>query len=155
MNSNIRCLFVLLCFSAGCMSQSKMHTSSRSAPAVGEKRQTDEEPPNPATLPPDPCEKEKASSKDSTGDIVILGTVSKIYISPLRESELNWVVQCSVDKVVSGSLPHKTFSFRIHSPSKSGLEAGKQYTINIEETANGYTVDQYQWSRGPGCSNPR
>jgi len=79
------------------------------------------------------------------GDLVFLGTVAEMTSSPLPQSRLGWVVQCEVDRVVSGTFPGKTFSFRIHSPSKSGLEVGKQYTITATRTPDGFHVDQHQW----------
>ncbi len=80
-------------------------------------------------------------------DLVFLGTVEKVEASPLPQSTLNWIIYCRVDKILSGDLPNKTFSFRVHSPVKSGLEVGKQYKIKATRTIDGYTVDQYQWKK--------
>ena len=84
-------------------------------------------------------------SKMTDDDLVFLGTVEKLDASPLQQSELDWVVKCRVDKILAGEFSGKAFSFRIHSPSKSGLEVGKQYKIEAKQTDDGYTVDQYQW----------
>jgi len=84
-----------------------------------------------------------AGEEDSL--VIFLGTVQNIVISPLEKCLDNYVVQCRVDKILSGDIACKTFSFRIHSPTQSGLEIGKQYTIVATRTAEGFVVDQYQW----------
>jgi hypothetical protein len=86
-------------------------------------------------------------SKVTDDHLVFLGTVEKLDTSPLPQSTLNWVVQCRVDKIVTGQFSGKTFSFRIHSPARSGLEVGKQYKIVAKRTAEGFAVDQYQWMK--------
>jgi hypothetical protein len=79
--------------------------------------------------------------------LVFLGTVEKLEASPLTYSTENWIIHCRVDQVLSGDFSRKMFSFRVHSPSKSGLEVGKQYKIEAKRTAEGYTIDQYQWRK--------
>ncbi len=81
------------------------------------------------------------------GDLVFLGTVEKLDAFPLPQSRLNWVVQCRVDKIVAGDFLGKTFSFRVHSPARSGLEVGKQYKIIAKRIPEGFAVDQYQWMK--------
>jgi hypothetical protein len=88
-----------------------------------------------------------AISHAAEADLVFLGTIEKVEASPLPQSSLNWIVHCRVDKVLSGNFANKTFSFRVHSPTKSGLEEGKQYKIKARRTTDGYTVDQYQWGK--------
>jgi len=78
-------------------------------------------------------------------DLVFVGTVQSIESSTLLQSRANWVVTFRVDKIESGNYGGKTFSFRIHSASKSGLETGKQYIVEANRTDAGYEVDQYQW----------
>jgi hypothetical protein len=41
-----------------------------------------------------------------------------------------------------------TFSIRIHSPAESGLEIGKQYSVQAKWNGAGYDVDQLQWMKG-------
>ena len=55
-------------------------------------------------------------------DLVFEGTVEKIEISPLKRSLDNWIVTFQVNKVLSGDFKGKRFSFRIHSPIRSGLK---------------------------------
>ena len=81
----------------------------------------------------------------SNPDLVFLGTVESIQASPVSQSLANWVVTFRIDRVESGDFYGKTFSFRIHSARKSGLEAGKQYVVEATKTETGYAVYQYQW----------
>ena len=81
----------------------------------------------------------------SKPDLVFLGTVQSIESSTIPQSRANWVVTFRVDRIQSGEFGGKTFSFRIHSPSKSGLETGRQYVVEATRTTTGYAVDQYQW----------
>jgi hypothetical protein len=83
------------------------------------------------------------------GKLVFEGTVSSIEIVPLPESLKNFVVTMWVDRVVKGEFKNKTFQFRIHSPSLSGLKVGEKYTVEAKRTKDGYTVDQYQWREEP------
>lgn len=83
--------------------------------------------------------------KSTKPDLVFVGTVESIEASPLPQSLANWVVTFRVDRIESGNFGGTTFSFRIHSPVKSGLEVGKQYLVEATRTDAGYTVDQYQW----------
>ena len=86
----------------------------------------------------------KVNPKDK---LVFMGTMLKAENSPLHQSRKNWIVIFRVDKVISGKFTGKQFSFRIHSPSKSGLEKGKQYKVEAELIEEGYNVDQYQWMK--------
>lgn len=92
-------------------------------------------------------------SKMTVDDLVFLGTVEKLDASPMPQSKSDWVVQCRVDTILAGEFSGKAFSFRIHSPSKSGLEVGKQYKIEAKRTVDGYTVDHYQWT-GKALNKP-
>jgi hypothetical protein len=52
-----------------------------------------------------------------------------------------------IDRVESGDFDGKTFSFRIHSPTLSRLQTGKQYVVEATRTDAGYVVDQNQWTK--------
>ena len=80
-------------------------------------------------------------------DLVFVGTIEKIEISPLEHSLANWAVTFQVEKVLRGDFDGKISSFRVHSPSLSGLEVGKKYTVAAEKTESGYTINQHQWRR--------
>jgi hypothetical protein len=77
--------------------------------------------------------------------LIFLGTVESIEASPIPQSLAEWVVTFRVDRIERGDFAEKTFSIRIHSPAKSGLEAGKQYVVEARRTPTGYEVDQHQW----------
>lgn len=89
-----------------------------------------------------------AAPTKAKADLVFLGTVESIEVSSLPQSQSNWIVTFRIERVESGEFGEKTFSFRIHSPSKSGLETGKQYSVEATKTDTGYFVDQYQWLNG-------
>ena len=88
-----------------------------------------------------------AGATKSKADLVFLGTVQSIESSTVPQSQANWVVTFRVDSIRSGELGGKTFALRVHSPSKSGLETGKQYVVEATRTTTGYAVDQYQWMK--------
>jgi hypothetical protein len=89
-----------------------------------------------------------AAPKTAAPDLVFLGTVQSIEAAPRPQARPNWVVTFRVDAVQVGTFSGTTFSFRIHSPVKSGLEQGKQYVVKATRTAGGYEVDPYQWVIG-------
>lgn len=107
-------------------------------------------------------ENERSSAATDDGPLVFEGTVATIEISPLPESLRNFIIIMRVDRVVQGQFSGKTFQFRIHSPSLSGLKVGKTYTVEAKRTADGYTVDEFQWmererlkaSKPPGGPKP-
>ncbi len=66
-----------------------------------------------------------AGPRAAGDELVFMGTVEKLESAPLEQSNLDWVVRCRVDRIVSGEFSGKAFSFRVHSSSKSGLEVGK------------------------------
>ena len=78
-------------------------------------------------------------------DLVFLGTVTEIKPISIPNSRIRWMVTATVDRVLSGQFSEKTFSFGIHSPTKSGLAVGKQYEIRATWTGQGYAVDELQW----------
>ncbi len=88
------------------------------------------------------------SQKDpeATPDLVLLGTVTDLEPAPLSNSPKNWVVTVSVEEVLSGQFDGSTFAFRVHSPSRAGLEVGSQYRILAKRIDQGYLVDEHQWN---------
>ena len=79
-------------------------------------------------------------------ELVFRGRVEEIEISTLPPPALKeWVVTFAVDRVEHGEFPGRKFSFRVHSPSRSGLEKGRSYQVRAEWTEDGYTVDEFQW----------
>jgi hypothetical protein len=99
---------------------------------------------------PVPKENEVKTVATPTVDLIFLGTIETIENSPLENSTTNWVVTFKVDRVLSGEFENRSFAFRIHSPSMSGLDVGKQYKVEAQKTSSGYEVDQYQWIKRSG-----
>ena len=44
-------------------------------------------------------------------------------------SRRNWGVTVQVERVKAGKYTDPTFTFRVHSPARAGLEVGVRYTI--------------------------
>jgi hypothetical protein len=84
------------------------------------------------------------------GDLEFIGTVTKIYPLASVRSRKNWAVVTHVDKVVSGDFSGTTFTFAIHSPTLSGLQVGRTYTIKATWIEKGYVVDELQWMKTNG-----
>lgn len=80
-----------------------------------------------------------------TKDLVVVGTVTKIYPTAEARSLRNWAVVANVDRVVSGEFSGTSFTFVVHSPARAGLQVGRTYTIEATRTAEGYVVDEAQW----------
>ncbi len=84
------------------------------------------------------------------GDLEFIGTVTKIYPLASIRSRKNWAIVTHVDRVVSGDFAGTTFTFAIHSPTQSGLQVGRTYTIKAKWIDNGYVVDELQWMKTNG-----
>ena len=91
------------------------------------------------------CSRQESVQANRKPDLVFRGTVESIQGDPLPQSLANWIVRFRVEEVLLGDFGGKTFAFRIHSPAMSGLEVGKQYTVEAIRTVDGYSVDQDQW----------
>jgi hypothetical protein len=99
--------------------------------------------------------KNTITGKKPEGTILVFtGTVIDIQVSPLRQSTLNWVVTMRVDQISQGEFSGSQFSFRIHSPTQSGLIMGQTYRVEAKRTSEGYTVDQNQWTKQIAPSQP-
>ncbi len=85
------------------------------------------------------------------GDLTVRAVVEQIeYASVGRAGAfLDWIVRTRVLEIIAGEFAGEQFSFRIHSPSRSGLEVGVTFTIRAEWTGTGYRVDEHQWSGAP------
>jgi len=79
-------------------------------------------------------------------NLVFVGTVVSIEASPLLRSSAKYIVTFNVEKVESGKLGGKTFSFPVHNPAQSGLQVGRRYVVRATKTEKGYYIDQYQWA---------
>jgi hypothetical protein len=77
--------------------------------------------------------------------LVFEGTV--ISIGTIENDLKRWLITVTVTKVLSGEFFGSTFEFVVHSPSRSGLEKGRSYTIEAVWNGKSYTVDENQWRR--------
>src|SRR5258708_38723535 len=82
------------------------------------------------------------SSADLPKDLVLIGTVTKIYPFASPIVRRSWAVRAHVDRVVSGTFSGTTFTFTVHSPAQAGLRVGRAYTIKAHWTIEGYVVDE-------------
>jgi hypothetical protein len=73
-------------------------------------------------------------------DLILRAKVTKIFISPLPRSHLNFVIQTRVLRVLKGRFTGKRFDFRVHSPTKSNLRVGYTITIEAYRVPGGYRV---------------
>jgi hypothetical protein len=89
------------------------------------------------------------------GDLVFRATVESIECSPIgiHGAFLDWIVRTRVEAVVSGDFTGEHFAFRVHSPSRAGLEIGKTCTVHATWTGDGYLVDEHQWRGAPHRSS--
>lgn len=84
-------------------------------------------------------------------DLVLRVTILAIECSPLgaRGRFLDWIVKTKIEQVISGDNRGTHFAFRVHSPSRAGLEVGKGCTLTARAVEGGHTVDENQWSGAP------
>lgn len=86
------------------------------------------------------AQKEIVMVKESNNEVeetVLQGTV--IGIRPAQGQHLHqkWCVTLQVDSIVVGYYTEQTFSFSVHSPTKSGIVIGGQYMIHTVQIQNG------------------
>ena len=80
-------------------------------------------------------------------DLTFRAVIESLEVAPLadRRVRLDWVVRTRVLEVIAGEFHGQRFDFRVHSPSRSGLEVGATHTIHATWTGDGYLVDENQW----------
>jgi hypothetical protein len=80
-------------------------------------------------------------------DLTFRAVIESIEVAPLadRRVQKDWVVRTRVLEVTAGEFRGARFDFRVHSPSRSGLEVGATRTIHATWTGDGYLVDDDQW----------
>ncbi len=82
------------------------------------------------------------SVEPKTYDLILVGTVTKLYVTGAARTLKRWAVVTRVDGVVSGEFDGKTFTFTVHSPAQAGLRVGGAYVIKANKTGGGYVVDE-------------
>lgn len=78
-------------------------------------------------------------------ELVLSGTITSIEPFAAADRRHRWAVTLEVDEVLVGRFDHATFSFLVHSPSKSGLELGARREVRAVWVGEGYAVDELQW----------
>ena len=86
---------------------------------------------------------------DVAGDLVFRAHIESIECAPLRGARLDWIIRTRVEQVIVGTFNHESFEFRVHSPSRAGLNAGMRCTITASWTGDGYVVDEDQFCGAP------
>lgn len=84
-------------------------------------------------------------------DLTVRAVVEQVEGASLGRAGafLDWIVRTRVLEIIAGDFVSEQFSFRVHSPSRSGLEVGVTCTIHAKWTGSGYCVDEHQWSGTP------
>jgi hypothetical protein len=82
--------------------------------------------------------------------LVFRAVIEAIDCAPvgIRGAFRDWIVRTRIEHVTSGEFTGTHFEFRVHSPSRSGLEVGQTVTVEAKPTPEGFTVDEDQWMRG-------
>ena len=75
-------------------------------------------------------------------DLVLVGTVTKLYSAAAPRRRRRWAVAARVDRVVSGEFSGASFTFAVHSPALAGLRLNQTYIIKANKTDAGYVVDE-------------
>lgn len=80
-------------------------------------------------------------------DLTFRAVIEDLEVAPLANHRvrLDWVVRTRVLHVIAGELDGQRFDFRVHSPSRAGLEVGATHTIHATWTGDGYLVDEFQF----------
>ncbi|HKR00626.1 MAG TPA: hypothetical protein VJT09_08125 [Pyrinomonadaceae bacterium] len=87
----------------------------------------------------------QAESSDAglkADELVLVGTVTKIYPLSTPRRRRAWAIVTRVDSVVSGEFSGGTFTFTVHSPSRAGLQVNRAYVIKATRTGDGYVVNE-------------
>jgi hypothetical protein len=80
-----------------------------------------------------------------TEKIVLRGTVIEVRPQRGPHPHQRWVAVLEIDRVVAGRFSDRTFAFRIHSPTKSGIAVGGRYELHVARSASGeYAVDRIE-----------
>jgi hypothetical protein len=84
-------------------------------------------------------------------DLTFRATIEKIEVSTVGKAGafLDWIIHTRVLEVISGDFTGERFAFRVHSPSRAGLEVGITCTIVATRVGDGYRVDENQWHGAP------
>ena len=87
-------------------------------------------------------------------DLMLVGTVTKLYPVAAPRSRRRWAVVARVDSVASGEFSGATFTFTVHSPALAGLRVNRAYVVKATKTDGGYLVDELALEEVRGRKKP-
>ena len=87
-------------------------------------------------------------------ELVLVGTVTKLYPLAVSRSRRRWAVVARVESVVSGEFSGATFTFSVHSPALAGLRVNRAYIIKATKTDRGYLVNELRFEEVRGRKRP-
>ena len=96
-----------------------------------------------------------SSGTEKSSDLVLVGTVTKLYPLAAPRSRRRWAVVTRVESVASGEFTGATFTFTVHSPAQSGLRVNRAYLIKANMTDGGYVVDELSLEEVRARKRPR
>lgn len=81
-------------------------------------------------------------------EIVLRGEVIDLRPERGQHPHQKWLVTLRVDAVVTGTFSEPSFSFHIHSPTKSSIALGGRYLIHLARSQDGaYLLKRIEPSR--------
>lgn len=83
-----------------------------------------------------------SSAGPESDDLVLVGTVTKLYPLAAPRQRRRWAVVVRVDSVVSGEFTGATFTFAVHSPARAGLRVNRAYIVKAVRADGGYVVNE-------------
>lgn len=94
-----------------------------------------------------------ASDIDQKADeLVLVGTVTKLYPIAASRSRRRWAVVLRVERVMSGKFSGETFTFTVHSPAQASLQVNQAYTVKATRAGEGYLVNERDVTKAPTVS---
>lgn len=91
---------------------------------------------------PAPTAAHAQSEESKPADLVLVGTVTRMYPSAAPRSRRRWAVEVRVERVESGEFSGPTFAFSVHSPSRAGLRVKRTYVVRARRVGEVYVVDE-------------
>jgi hypothetical protein len=97
---------------------------------------------------------EPTAAASESDELLLVGTVKRIYQLNAPRSRRRWAVEVRVDRVVSGEFTGPTFTFAVHSPALSGLRVKGTYNIKAHKVGERFDVDESALEEVPARKKP-
>ena len=97
---------------------------------------------------------ESVSAGPETSELVLVGTVTKLYPLATSRQRRAWAVVAHVDNVVKGEYSGATFTFSVHSPALAGLQVNRTYVIKATRVDGRYVVNEFTLEEGRARKKP-